>query len=67
MYYAVIKDICKEKNISVSEVEKRARLGNGTITKWNQSVPNLKNLEAVANVLGIKATTIIKRRDNYGG
>lgn len=67
MYYAVIKDICKEKNISVSEVEKRAGLGNGTITKWNQSVPNLKNLEAVANVLGIKATTIIKRRDNYGG
>lgn len=67
MYYAVIKDICKEKNISVSEVEKRAKLGNGTITKWNKSVPNLKNLEAVANVLGIKATTIIKRRDNYGG
>lgn len=63
MIYKAIKDICKEKKTSVTEVEKKAGLGNGTISKWDNSSPTINNLEAVAAVLGVKVTTILKRRD----
>ena len=59
--YETIKKLCKEKNIPVYELEKRAGLGNGTIRLWKDSSPRLENLERVADVLGIKVTTLINR------
>lgn len=52
MIYNKIKELCKEKNVSVGQVEKRAGLGNGTISKWNDSKPTVDNLLAVAKELG---------------
>ena len=63
MIYTAIKEICKEKNVSVAEIEKKAGLSNGLISKWNESSPTIENLEAVANALGIKVQTILKRRN----
>ena len=59
--YETIKQLCKEKNISVYELEKMAGLGNGTIRLWKDSSPRLENLERVADALGIKVTTLINR------
>jgi len=53
LIYNKLKEICKEKDISIASVEKKAGLGNGTITKWNSSKPTIDNLKAVADVLEI--------------
>lgn len=53
MLYDKIKEICKAKGISISAVEKEAGLGNGAISKWNNSSPTVDNLQAVANVLKV--------------
>lgn len=51
LIYDKIKEVCKEKGISIASVEKKAGLGNGAITKWNNSSPTIDNLKAVADVL----------------
>lgn len=60
MLYNKIKEICKKKGVSVSSVEKQAGLGNGAISKWNESSPTVENLKAVADVLKIKVDKLLE-------
>lgn len=59
MLYDKIKEVCKEKGLSVAFVEKEAKLSNGTISKWNKSSPTVDNLQAVAKVLKVKVDKLI--------
>jgi len=52
LLYDKIKEVCKEKGISVSAVEKELGFGNGTITKWNKSMPNVYSLKKLADYFG---------------
>lgn len=57
--YDEIKKICKEKGLSVTYVEKKAELGNGLISKWNDSVPSVANLKKVASILEVAVDDLI--------
>lgn len=57
--YDKIKKICKEKGLSVTYVEKKAELGNGLISKWNDSVPSVANLKKVASILEVTIDELI--------
>jgi transcriptional regulator with XRE-family HTH domain len=57
--YDKIKKICKEKGLSVTYVEKKAELGNGLISKWNDSVPSVANLKKVASILEVTVDDLI--------
>lgn len=59
MYYDKIKEICKEKGISVASVEKKAGLSNGAISKWNSVSPTVDNLNAVAKILKVKVDKLL--------
>lgn len=59
MIYDKIKELCKEKGVSVSSVERDAGLGNGAISKWNDVSPTVSNLQAVAKVLKVKVDTLL--------
>lgn len=59
MLYDKIKEICKEKGLTVASVEKEAGLSNGVISKWNRSSPTVDNLQAVAKVLKVKVDKLI--------
>lgn len=59
MIYDKIKEICKKKGMSISSVEEKAGLGNGTITKWNTSSPTVENLKAVADVLKVRVSKLL--------
>lgn len=63
MVYENIEKICEKKNISISALEKRAGLGNGTIGKWKSGdvSPTIDSLCAVANALGIEVTRLLKK------
>lgn len=59
LIYDKIKEICKERGISVSAVEKEAGLSNGAICKWNDSNPTVDNLQAVARVLKVTVDDLL--------
>lgn len=65
--YDTIKGICKEKGISVMELEQRANIGNRTVGNWERCSPRLVTLEKVAAALNMPVTnlieTIIKNRE----
>lgn len=64
MVYENIEKMCEKKGISISALEKRAGLGNGTIGKWKSGdvSPTIDSLCAVANALGIEVTKLLKER-----
>lgn len=60
MIYDKVKEICNRQGVSVGYVEKTAGLGNGTISKWNDSSPSVDRLVAVANVLNVSLEELVK-------
>lgn len=60
MIYEKIKEICKEKGVSVASVEKQAGLSSGAISKWNESSPTVEKLKAVADVLKVKVDKLLE-------
>lgn len=59
MLYDRIKEICKEKGMTVASVERKAGLSNGLISKWNDASPTVDNLQAVAKVLKVKVDKLL--------
>lgn len=60
LIYDNVREICMEKGISISSVEKEAGISNGSIRKWNESSPTISNLKSVANVLGVTVDVLIR-------
>lgn len=60
-----IKEVCKEKGISVSKIEKDIGLGNGTIGKWgkNGRTPTHDRLVLVAKYLGVSVSYLTGETD----
>lgn len=59
MLYDKIREICREKGVSVASVEKKAGLSNGAISKWNNASPTVNNLNAVAKILKVKVDKLL--------
>ena len=54
--------LAKNKNISLCELEKRAGLAGGCISKWKSINPTVKNLKSVADVLGTTVDKLLEER-----
>lgn len=44
-----VEALCEENGISISRLEKECDIGNGTIKRWDESIPRLDTLKKVAN------------------
>lgn len=44
---------CKRKNLTIAELERNAGLSNGTIKKWESSMPKVDSLSKVAEYLHV--------------
>ncbi len=55
-----ISKLAKEKNISISQIEKECNLGNGTIRGWDKSSPSIFNLKKVADFFNLDINYFIK-------
>ena len=60
MIFENVSKIAKERKISISELERRAGLSNGSISKWRVSSPTVDNLKAVAKVLNVKVDKLLE-------
>ena len=54
-----IKNLISDKKITIAELERRADLGNGTIRKWNTSLPSADKIQKVAKILGVTIDYLI--------
>ena len=60
MLLDVIKARCEEKGITIAELERNAKIGNGVIGRWDKMNPRLSTLFAVASALEIPAEELLK-------
>lgn len=61
MIYENVKVLAERQGISIREVERRAGLENGSVSKWVGSVsPRLENAMKVAEVLGVDVNDLVK-------
>ena len=59
MIYDKIKEIASEKGISIYRIEKDLDLGNGAISKWNNSSPSATTLNSIANYLNVRLEQLL--------
>ena len=60
MLYDKIKKIAKENNISIYRIERDLDLSNGSIRKWNSSIPLSQTLNKVAQYLGVSIRDLME-------
>lgn len=48
-----ISQLCSEKEITVTELERKLDFGNSTIMKWKSSSPTVDKLKKVADYFGL--------------
>lgn len=51
--YNIVKEICTNRKIRIKDLEEKAGLSNGSISKWKTSRPRFDNLVKVAEALNI--------------
>lgn len=59
MIYQNIKRLCTEKNISISQLEKKLNFSNGAISKWDKSNPSVISARRVANYLNVSMEELL--------
>ena len=47
-----VDELCKEKGISISRLEKECGIGNATIKGWDKSIPRADTLKKVSDFFG---------------
>ena len=61
MIFDNVKRLASEQKLTIKEVERRAGLENGTISKWTgKTSPRLENAMKVAEVLGVDVNDLVK-------
>lgn len=61
MLYENICYWAKKRGLSIHQVERKAVIGNGSISRWDRDYePKLKNLKKVADVLGVSVNTLLR-------
>ena len=59
----IIKNLCKERNIAIPTLEKECGLKPSTIYKWDQSVPSVDKVKAVADYFGVSIDYVLGVED----
>lgn len=47
-----VKNLCYMQGLTVAELERKADLGNGSVRRWNTSIPAADKLQRAAIILG---------------
>lgn len=58
-----IKSLCKEKKITVAELERNTGISNGQIRKWDNSTPGVDKLKLVADYFDVSVDYLLGRTD----
>lgn len=64
MIYTKIAQLCKQRGISISKLEKEVGIGNGTIGRWEKSSPTVESIKKVADYFGVSVDSLISATPN---
>lgn len=59
-----IKEKCAEQGTSIKAVEREIGLGNGTISRWNTSIPSYDKIMRVADYLHVSFYWLISGEES---
>ena len=54
-----IAELCKERGISISRLERELGFGNATIRKWHESSPSVDKVKKVADYFGVTIESLV--------
>lgn len=55
----VVAKLCSERNITITELERRLGFGQGSIGKWKDSTPKVDKIIAIANYFNVTTDYIM--------
>lgn len=58
-----IRSLCRERGISITDLEKKADLGKNTIYYWNDIEPGVEKVKRVADVLGVTVDELLREEE----
>ena len=58
-----IEDLCRERGITIRQLEQLSGIGNGVISRWKTSSPTVSSLAKVTNYFGVSFDYIIGETD----
>ena len=61
--YENIYKLVKSRGITIRQLEQAANLSNGSIRRWNNTIPNIENVQKVAQTLGVSIDFLINNRN----
>lgn len=60
-----IKELCKNKSITIVALEKHLGIGAGTISRWNKATPSFDKIEAIADYFQISIDELSGHAKNF--
>lgn len=48
-----VKELCRERGITVQQLETTLKISNGTISKWGNSKPSFDNMLSISRYFGV--------------
>ena len=57
-----IAALCKEKHITIAELERNTGISNGTIRRWGEMNPRVDLLKKVADYFGVTLDEIVSEK-----
>lgn len=61
--YEKIKELAKQKNISIRQIEENLNWGNGVIGRWKKAKPSYDKLEAIADYFNVTVDYLLGREE----
>ncbi|EYB35417.1 helix-turn-helix transcriptional regulator [Bacillus subtilis] len=58
-----IKNLAKDKKISLAELERKTKLSNGTIRRWDEKTPGIDKVQKVADYFNVSVDYLLGRSD----
>lgn len=62
--YTAVKEVAEGRNKSIYRIEHDLHIGNGTIGKWDRSIPRADMLQKVADYLGVTTQYLFHLSEN---
>lgn len=61
--YERIKGLCKEKGVTVTQLEQALGFGTRSIYRWDQNKPSVDKVQKVAAFLGVSIDYLVTGKD----
>ena len=55
-----ILQLCKERNISLAELERQSGINQRSIYRWNENVPSVDKVKRVADFFGVSVDDLLE-------